>query len=109
MKRDQIFERDRHRCVYCGQTFPAEELTVDHVQPRSRGGDHSGGNLVTACVGCNRLKGRERLATFLAANPDARRNFFRYATAVWARHLRAVEDELRAAEERNDSVTRRSR
>jgi hypothetical protein len=34
------------------------------------------------------------VASFLAARPDARRNFFRYATYVWARHLRAIEDEL---------------
>jgi hypothetical protein len=97
LKREKIFERDRYRCVYCGQVFSAEELTVDHVQPRSRGGDRSGGNLVTACMGCNRLKGRDRLATFLATNPAARRNFFQYATAVWPRHLRAVEEEIRAA------------
>lgn len=106
MKREQIFERDRYRCVYCGQLFSAEELTVDHVQPRSRGGDRSGGNLVTACMGCNRLKGRERLATFLAANPVARRNFFQYATAVWPRHLRAVEEELRSAERSGANRTR---
>jgi 5-methylcytosine-specific restriction endonuclease McrA len=94
LKRDQIFERDRYRCVYCGQVYPVEELTVDHVQPRSRGGDRSAGNLVTACMGCNTRKGRQRLATFLAANVDARRNFFRYATAVWPRHLRAVEEQI---------------
>ena len=34
-----------------------ELLTVDHVQPRMRGGDRSGGNLVTACGGCNARKG----------------------------------------------------
>ncbi|HEX5437818.1 MAG TPA: HNH endonuclease [Gemmatimonadaceae bacterium] len=80
--------------MYCGQVHTAEELTVDHVQPRSRGGDRSAGNLVTACVACNMLKGRHRLAVFLTANPDARRNFFRYATAVWPRHLRAVREEM---------------
>jgi 5-methylcytosine-specific restriction endonuclease McrA len=94
LKRDQIFERDRYRCVYCGQVYPVEELTVDHVQPRSRGGDRSGGNLVTACMGCNTRKGRQRLVTFLAANLDARRNFFRYATAVWPRHLREIEADV---------------
>ena len=72
-----------------------EELTLDHVQARVRGGDRSGGNIVTACRGCNTLKGHRRLAEFLAAEPVARANFFRLARHVWPRHLRAVEEELR--------------
>ena len=96
MKRDEVFARDDFRCVYCGLQFPAEELTVDHVQPRVRGGDNSGGNVVTACGGCNALKGHRRLSEFLAADLQTRTNFFRLARAVWPRHLRAVEEELRA-------------
>src|SRR5271167_4440970 len=94
MTRDEIFQRDGCRCVYCGLTFEPDELTVDHVQPRVRGGDRSGGNVVTACAACNTAKGHLRVATYLATRPDARRNFFRYATYIWARHLRAIEDEL---------------
>ena len=94
MKRDEIFERDGYRCVYCGERFPAEELTVDHVQPRARGGDRSEGNLVTACRGCNTLKGHRRLSAFLDENASARRNFFRLARHVWPRHLRALREEL---------------
>jgi 5-methylcytosine-specific restriction endonuclease McrA len=95
LNREQVFARDRYRCVYCGQVFAAEELSLDHVQPRVRGGDRSGGNLVTACKACNTLKGHRRIATFLAERPEARRNFFRYARAVWARHLRAIAEELK--------------
>ncbi|MDQ2930694.1 MAG: HNH endonuclease [Gemmatimonadota bacterium] len=94
MNRDQLFARDKHRCVYCGEIFPAEELTVDHVQPRMRGGDRSGGNLVTACMACNTRKAHRKLAEFLAAEPAARKHFFTLATAVWPRHLRAVEEQL---------------
>lgn len=94
MKRNSIFERDEYRCVYCGDQFPADELTLDHVQPRVRGGDRSEGNLVTACKGCNTLKGHQRLSAFLHQNPDARVNFFRYAVHVWPRHLRTVRVEL---------------
>src|SRR5579864_4988059 len=47
MKRERIFGRDHYRCVYCGERFLAEELTLDHVQARVRGGDRSEGNLVT--------------------------------------------------------------
>ena len=79
MKRERIFERDRYRCVYCGEVFPAEALTVDHVQPRMRGGDHSGGNLVTACTACNTAKGHRRVGEFLRDNAIARTNFFRHA------------------------------
>ena len=92
MKRPRIFERDDYRCVYCGEQFPAEELTLDHVQPRVRGGDRSDGNLVTACSACNTLKGHRRLVDFLRDEPSARANFFRYALHVWPRLLR----ELRA-------------
>jgi 5-methylcytosine-specific restriction endonuclease McrA len=96
LKRDEVFARDDFRCVYCGLQFPAEELTVDHVQPRVRGGDNSGGNVVTACGGCNALKGHRRLSEFLAADVQTRTNLFRLARSVWPRHLRAVEEELRA-------------
>ena len=98
LKREQLFERDGYRCVYCGRVLPAEELTVDHVQSRVRGGDRSGGNLVTACRVCNTRKGHRRLAEYLAEDGDARRNFFRYARHVWPRHLRAVAEELRGRE-----------
>ena len=99
MKRNEIFQRDGYRCVYCGELFPAEELTVDHVQPRVRGGDRSEGNLVTACRACNNLKGHRRLSAFLHDSPDARQHFFRYAVHVWPRLLRLVHEELAQLDE----------
>jgi hypothetical protein len=80
--------------VYCGNVFEADELSVDHVQPRMRGGDGSHGNVVTACRGCNTTKGGRRLSEFLAESPEARRNFFQFARYVWPRHLNAVAEEL---------------
>ena len=94
MKRAEVFARDGWRCVYCGGVYDAADLTVDHVQPRARQGDRSGGNLVTACQSCNTRKGARRLSAFLAEDLDARANFFRYAVAVWPRHLRTLEQEL---------------
>ncbi len=94
MTRDEIFARDEYRCVYCGRVLPPEELSVDHVQPRSRGGDRSGGNLVTACRACNLRKGRRRVARFLADEPASLANFRRFAIHVWKRHLRALMDEV---------------
>jgi 5-methylcytosine-specific restriction endonuclease McrA len=94
MRREEIFERDQFRCVYCGNVFPAEELTVDHVQARVRGGDRSGGNLVTACCGCNTAKGHRRVGDFLRTDADARANFFRYAVHLWPRLLRGIRETI---------------
>lgn len=52
--RKNVFIRDRHRCQYCGST---ENLSVDHVTPRARGGKTNFENCVTCCVRCNVLKG----------------------------------------------------
>ena len=82
--------------MYCGERFEPDLLTVDHVQPRTRGGDPSGGNLVTACGACNARKGAMRLAEFLRADEVARGHFFHLAAGhVWPRILRALEEELR--------------
>ena len=85
--------------MYCGERFEPEALTVDHVQSKMRGGDRSGGNLVTACGGCNARKGGLRLGEFLRADPVAREHFFARAAAhVWPRILRTLEEELRKGE-----------
>ena len=55
--RFNVFLRDRFTCQYCGEDAPAEHLTFDHVVPRSRGGRTTWNNVVTACAGCNLLKG----------------------------------------------------
>jgi hypothetical protein len=94
VKRSALFARDGGRCVYCGLVYESDDLSVDHVQPRMRGGDGSPGNLVTACRGCNARKGGRPLAQFLAEDPEARRNFFALARYVWPRHLKAVAEEL---------------
>jgi 5-methylcytosine-specific restriction endonuclease McrA len=53
LNRRAVFARDLHRCQYCGDA--AENL--DHVLPRSRGGDHTWENVVAACRSCNARKG----------------------------------------------------
>lgn len=55
LTRRNILERDRHTCQYC--RYKGEQLTLDHVIPRSRGGGDTWENLVTACVRCNVKKG----------------------------------------------------
>jgi 5-methylcytosine-specific restriction endonuclease McrA len=56
MKRVRIYMRDKFRCQYCGEKKVAAELTLDHIMPRSRGGDNSPLNIVTACSACNNRK-----------------------------------------------------
>lgn len=55
--RRNVFARDGNRCQYCGDSFPMSELSLDHVVPRSRGGQTSWENIVCACVACNVRKG----------------------------------------------------
>lgn len=55
--RRNIYARDRNRCQYCGKKFPTNELSLDHVLPRSLGGGASWTNIVCCCVKCNVRKG----------------------------------------------------
>jgi len=52
--RRRVFKRDNYKCVYCGS---GKNLTIDHVVPKSKGGDNSWTNLVTSCSRCNCNKG----------------------------------------------------
>ncbi len=52
LSRRSVFVRDDHRCQYCGD--PAEN--IDHVIPRSRGGEHVWENVVASCRPCNAVK-----------------------------------------------------
>ncbi len=52
-----LFRRDCNLCMYCGDKFPVEMLTRDHILPHSRGGSENWTNLVTACRRCNQRKG----------------------------------------------------
>ncbi|MDZ7695797.1 MAG: HNH endonuclease [Deltaproteobacteria bacterium] len=55
--RQNIYARDKYCCQYCGRKFPVEDLSYDHVIPKSRGGKTVWTNIVTACMRCNRKKG----------------------------------------------------
>ena len=52
LNRRAVFARDGHRCQYCG----AHAENIDHVVPRSRGGEHIWENVVAACRPCNTRK-----------------------------------------------------
>ena len=55
ISRRALFARDGWKCVYCGTS--GGRLTLDHVIPRSKGGDSVWENVVTACAPCNLRKG----------------------------------------------------
>ena len=56
--RFNVFLRDKFSCQYCGSS---EELTFDHLLPRSKGGQTHWDNVVTACSACNVKKGGKLL------------------------------------------------
>jgi 5-methylcytosine-specific restriction endonuclease McrA len=57
LNRRNIFARDTNTCQFCGKRFSSSQLSIDHVIPRSRGGESTWENLVCACVKCNVKKG----------------------------------------------------
>lgn len=61
LSKKNILKRDRYRCAYCGDVFQQKELTVDHIVPKSRGGDFSWENLICSCIKDNNKKGDRTL------------------------------------------------
>jgi 5-methylcytosine-specific restriction endonuclease McrA len=59
ISRRALFARDGWRCAYCGTA--SGRLTLDHIIPRSRGGDSVWENVVTSCAPCNLKKGNRLL------------------------------------------------
>jgi len=55
--RRAIKEHFKCTCVYCGETYDFNQLTLDHVKPRSKGGQDLTNNVVCACKRCNQDKG----------------------------------------------------
>ena len=57
--RRNIYERDKYTCQYCMTSQPYSKLTLDHVIPKSKGGDYSWSNIVCCCKKCNQRKGNK--------------------------------------------------
>lgn len=53
LSRTNVYRRDGHKCAYCASV---DNLTLDHIIPKSRGGQNSWENLVTCCKRCNSIK-----------------------------------------------------
>jgi 5-methylcytosine-specific restriction endonuclease McrA len=103
--RRNVFRRDDHSCQYCGRR--SNDLTLDHVMPRSRGGPTSWKNVVACCRSCNAKK-RDRTPDeakmYLARQPYAPRFMFTSAYGLlpdidprWRKYLPEMRGSLDAA------------
>jgi 5-methylcytosine-specific restriction endonuclease McrA len=98
LSRKNILLRDHSTCQYCGKHYAPAELTLDHVHPRSRGGDSTWDNLVACCKRCNHRKGNrtpEEAGMHLLRRPrgfslHVNRQIMRYlgrADETWRKYL----------------------
>ena len=96
ISRRALFARDGWRCVYCGTS--SGRLTLDHVLPRSRGGESVWENVVTSCAPCNLRKGdrlpdEAEMPLAQVPRPPAPVLFIHLSTPrvppVWQRYLAA--------------------
>ncbi len=55
--RNAVFKRDNYECQYCAKWLTFQQATIDHIIPKSRGGNNTFENCVTACHECNEKKG----------------------------------------------------
>jgi len=54
--RTNLYRRDRNQCQYCGKKGKTEDMTMDHVVPKEKGGEATWQNIVLACIPCNQRK-----------------------------------------------------
>jgi 5-methylcytosine-specific restriction endonuclease McrA len=104
ISRRALFARDNWRCVYCGTA--GGRLTLDHVIPRSKGGDSTWENVVTSCAPCNLRKGNRlphevQMELSARPRPPAPVLFIRLATPKipqrWEQYLAPYATPTRAA------------
>ena len=89
LSRKNIFRRDGYRCQYCGRSDL--QLTLDHVIPKSRGGEDRWDNLITACKPCNTFKGNRTPAEAgmtMLQNPSCPSHI-----ALMRQHFLSISDE----------------
>jgi len=101
--RENIFHRDNHLCAYCGKKFKLDQLTVDHIKPKSKGGDNTWKNTITSCKACNNKKSDKTLVeagmtllfepkeprwcdtlSKMASRPELRPNWSKFLSSIGA-------------------------
>lgn len=66
-KRLAIYLRDKFACCYCGEDLHnahRSNVTLDHIQPRSKNGNNDASNLITACKSCNSARGNKAVEDY---------------------------------------------
>ena len=58
LNKRNLLARDNFGCKYCGQYLSERAVTIDHIKPTSRGGQHEWPNVVASCKPCNNTKGQ---------------------------------------------------
>jgi len=66
--RKAIKEANNYECIYCGEKHYEHDLTIDHVHPRTMGGNDITSNCVPACRTCNQSKGSTNWLTWFRDN-----------------------------------------
>lgn len=93
--KNNILIRDRYVCQYCGKPLKSHEITLDHIVPKSRGGESNWENLATCCPRCNVKKGSklpEEAGLKLIKDP---RNGSSYHFIHLLRHYGSVDEKWR--------------
>ena len=72
-KRFKILQRDNFKCQYCGRNKDETVLEIDHVFPKSKGGESTKENFITSCRDCNVGKGDIILDKFIRRKRKKRR------------------------------------
>lgn len=87
--RANVFSRDHHTCQYCRRRFDRQELNIDHVIPRTRGGKTVWTNIVCCCIACNRAKGSRTPdeAGMRLVRPPAKPRWQPFLEVQFARHF----------------------
>lgn len=61
LTRKAVLARDSYTCAYCGEQKGLKDMTMDHIVPRSKGGQHTWKNVIACCFNCNQRKGDRSL------------------------------------------------
>ncbi len=77
-QRERLLEEAARACVYCGHPLTVEEMEIDHIVPRSKGGNSEFGNKVCACSVCNAAKADLDIPGYLASFSGRRRRKYEH-------------------------------
>lgn len=63
--RNTIYENDGGYCYLCGDKIKIDDMTIDHVTPKSNGGENNTSNARCCCFTCNQMKGSMEFDEFI--------------------------------------------